>query len=560
MPKFASLSSAGVNNKRMKFFSDWGEGPVFDWYRALHASGADVVDRLQIRVENNGIPHRFVVAFLPEGKYARFDRRPLTREPGPMLVEAFGVAQAREAADDYDELTDAAFKTLEKTTTCEMNLKMPSNTTLLHIISACFSLSRDSHAGCYHLLKYNCYFFSWTVVMIVSRHTHQLLMPSPTRVVQRLTPKVKNLTESLTSKVIERLLDAISWGLTVFREKFGRKLDKGLGKRELFFWKIPIATINWVLRLFFTGIFRSLHGAEKTLRARIEDTIKKHLVPVITSVLNYQSTATEEQIKQRLWVDDFSEDFRDLIHGKILQIFWSTALETLAADYGRTKGEQLITKFKNHPKLSGRLKYHICGKNILQIIQMLNDGLIAAMFASRDKFNELERSQALPSDPKEMLKMVFEEAFKAGNEASALAAQEVIENTRDAINNPLRDDMWKEVWAVWDDIWVQIRTRTHTMIGELVDQILTDMAQIAVLDIMEEIRGGDTTKAAPANGFTSPDAVTPLIEIQKEIHRYIRSAPIIEGSNTADVASLHSAMTRAWIHSRDTYKPLTKVM
>ncbi|KAH7332658.1 hypothetical protein B0J17DRAFT_580052 [Rhizoctonia solani] len=90
----------------MDFPSEWGIGPVFDWYRQRHQVSPQsvAVDRLEIRIDNGKIPHRFIIARFRNTQVVRFDRRPLTPKAGTLSLETIGGLRTSRAADEYEEL------------------------------------------------------------------------------------------------------------------------------------------------------------------------------------------------------------------------------------------------------------------------------------------------------------------------------------------------------------------------------------------------------------------------------------------------------------------------
>ncbi|KAF8671789.1 hypothetical protein RHS04_08125 [Rhizoctonia solani] len=499
---WASIDSLGLKTKRkpMVFNKEWGTGDVFKWYTQLEGEGPEsvLVSRLQIRNTGGKIPHRFVVAFLRGGKVVRFDRRPLTKKPGTLFAETLGAFSSRKAADQYEELEGEKLKEIDNSER-EIDLKMPSSTSLLHIISACFSLSQDPQSVHYELLKYNCYFFSWSIVMIVTRHTHAVPRPEPHGMIERFNSKLDCLVEFVMDRILKALLQFVTETVSTFRAETGRKLDKGLGRRELLVWKLPIWAVNWVLGLALQ--FRFRFGLEETLKRKIKATINTHVRPVLEQVLEMQDTVAEGQIRRRLWINDFSEDFQALVQGSVLKVLWSAVLDTLVEGYNGIDGEQLIEHFKSHPKLRYRLKYRLSGNNVIQFTQIWNDALNAALLAARDRFRELDNMHVIPDIPEQMHEMVFDEVFNAGCSAARSAAEAVVAKTREQINSPTRDQMWQEVWDAWDRVWGLARPKCREVAIGVINEGLKEITEQATLVIMEEYHPHTRKKKIPRKKF-----------------------------------------------------------
>ncbi|KAF8715212.1 hypothetical protein RHS03_00080, partial [Rhizoctonia solani] len=538
--------------KPMLFTERWGEGPVFEWYQELERQGPKSVLVTRLRVLNDGgkVPHRFVVASLQSGEVYRFDRRPLTKKPVTLIAEALGPLSTRKAADQYELIEEEKVEDVIKSSICEIDLKMPENTSLLHIISACFSLSNDIKTVHYELFKYNCYFFSWTVVMIVARHTHELPLPSTVVLAKRFDSKLDYLVGYIMDRILRALLQFVTETVSSFRAETKRKLDIGMGKRELMVWRLPIGAVNWALGLFLR--FRFQLGLEKTFKNKVKEMVKSHVGPMLVQIFESQSNATRDQVKQRLWINDLSEEFRTIVERTVLKVLWSAILDTLAEGYNGINGEQLIAHFKNHPKFRYRLKYRLSGKNVIQFTQIWNDALNAALLAARDRFRVLEN---IPNDPKEMHEMVFNEVFDAGCLAARNAAEAVVNKTRGDINNPMRDQMWEEVWKVWDTVWSSSREKCREVAVNVIEEGIKEITRVAALVIMEEYNSHAQDKEAPKKTTYVENQVTPLDKIQASINYYINSAPILmkRNSSSTDVTGIQAAMTRAWNHSLDTF-------
>ncbi|KAG9091970.1 hypothetical protein FRC07_011749, partial [Ceratobasidium sp. 392] len=203
------------------FPSDWEthEGPTFDWYQRLSCKR---IRRLQIRKDSSGaVPHRFIVAHLADNSIQRFDRRPQSKNAGEIVAASlFGTSTI--AADDEIEMVEAgAWPSLEQQTKCEVDLDLGGDMDILTILSACYGISRDASARDYALLRYNCFFFSWTILAIVARHKVPSSIPNVDQVFNRLEPKLTPLTVTLAGQLSQVIMQAVLDTVTAFRQEVG---------------------------------------------------------------------------------------------------------------------------------------------------------------------------------------------------------------------------------------------------------------------------------------------------------------------------------------------------
>ncbi|KAH7332659.1 hypothetical protein B0J17DRAFT_632290 [Rhizoctonia solani] len=289
--------------------------------------------------------------------------------------------------------------------------------------------------------------------MLVARHTTSLRCP-PTR---------DRLTNYVTAKIVKGLLDLVVQTVTKFRDVTGRKLDKGMGKRELLVWRLPTGAVNWALGIFLR--FRFYLGLEDDLRAKAKAKIEEHVGPMLLDILNS----------------------RNLARGSVSKILWSALLETLVEGYSTITGEQLIDKFKNHPNPLYRLKYRIYGKNVIQFTRIWNDALNAALPTAHNKSKEMDESQTIPSDPTKMHHHIFNEVFKAGCDAARKAAQAVVASTK-SINSEQRNQMWDESWNAWEEVWTSAQDQCRVIAVNLIAEGLDEISRLASLGIMAEIQ------------------------------------------------------------------------
>ncbi|GAB1527670.1 hypothetical protein RhiXN_10118 [Rhizoctonia solani] len=538
----------------MEFTNTWGDGKVFDLYRTLDRS-ATSVSRLEIRIEGSAPPHRFVLAYLTNGPTYRFDRRPETSKPGTLALETFAGLSNRKAADDYSILNLEDVEALKGTTHCELDLSAPPNTDLLHVFSACFSLSQDKKAREYALLKYNCYFFSWTLVMIVARHTLPFVVPSSDEVVERATPNLHSLTDSLTDKIVDILLNLVLNTISEFRARLGRSIIGGLRKRGVIVWSLPVGAVRFVLRRALKYQLDS--GLRSKLKQKTQEQLVSSLKPMLEELLGQRDTAqTIIEVDKRLWIDELVDDFRPLVGQQLTRVLWDVILNIISppANVTSTEINEQTQTSTERPEFSVRIKRGLIGD--FQFVKMWNDALSAALPAAR----EAARGKADPSkfqDSQQLHSEMFNTAFKAASGAALEAAQKVAEDTKEEMNNPKRDDMWKKFWKVWDIVWDSSRSKAEATVVQVVNNAAEDIVKVVAKSLVEVV--GNNNKQHFMALISEHRSQVPearrlsIADFQNNILKSVRTAYI--QTSEPYVASIQAAMGRAWDISKTTYRP-----
>ncbi|KAG8694539.1 hypothetical protein FRC09_009781, partial [Ceratobasidium sp. 395] len=259
----AFISSSGSFKKErctMEFGSKWGEGQIFDWYRALPSK---MIARLEVRITRDAVPHRFVVAYMQDGSVLRFDRRPKNPNLFVIATQTAIEEEATRAADEACVVNRAELLEIELTSHWEIDLHLPENIDVLLILSACFAIAQDKKTRNYALREYNCYFFSWTIVMIVTRHLLPFIVPTPTAVETRWNSRVAEGSVIISDIIVKALLEIVLDTVAAIDAVTGKRLHQGLSKRELAVWGLPMPIFRALLRqclkiLLYCGLKKKL--------------------------------------------------------------------------------------------------------------------------------------------------------------------------------------------------------------------------------------------------------------------------------------------------------------
>lgn len=485
----------------MEFGSEWGKGAIFDWYRNTLTSRT--ITRLEVRITRDAVPHRFVVAYLQDGSVCRFDRRP--RTPNLFTIASHSTIErpieepTSRAADEASIVNRAELFEIELTTHREINLDLPGTADVLLILSACFAIAQDKLARNYALREYNCYFFSWTIVMLVTRHLLPFTIPSPAAVESRFNSRVAEGSSVISDIISKALLDIVLDTVAAFDNATGKGLNQGLSKRELAVWGLPMPIFRTLLRQCLK--IRLHCGLKKKLDERVRYQLETRAAPVLRGVLGASGKAVEEiqdnaqegahngvadAVRNRLWLNELLADLKKPVHEEILQILWDSILDAIAEGYGDVKPEMIHEGLRRLPMMQ-RLKYYIFGKNVIQFSQIWSEVLRAALPAAREAGHGQYR-------PEKSHEEMFDLAFRAGAAKALRAAKKVVEKTGPALANPKRDKMWELVWSVWDDVWEQSRAATQAMVVGVVESTLAEIVGWVAEDVVKELGDNEGQK------------------------------------------------------------------
>ncbi|KAF8715275.1 hypothetical protein RHS03_00065, partial [Rhizoctonia solani] len=532
-------SSTGKTRKPMFSTGEWGEGAVFDWYKSLqNSSQAVLVNKLQVRIDRNQPPHRFVVAYLHGGVVCRFDRRPEEINPGKVLFETISRSRLK-AADEFNHFleNDPEYLLIQRSTTCEIDLDLPPNTDVLLILSACFALSRDTDASDYDLLTYNCYFFSWTITMVVVRFVLPFRIPAANNIFQTSTLAMNNLSDSITNKIIKALLSIVLDVIAAARQTAGKRIQKGMYLCERVIWKLPTSAMCFLYKQALT--LQLYFGLEDTIRSKTHERMVQICHKLLEDVLAQEGTA--QKVEKRLWIHELKNDIRNWFHTQMASTFWDAILDIIATVHGKVDGQQTLANIEADPCRRSRIVVNLIGD--AQWIQLWNEALSAALPAARDAVRE--RGSVLVTESSTQLhNELFDIAFTAGSHAALSAAQNVVERTRPAQNNPKRDQMWETIWSVWDRMWSIANDRTRATVVPIVEQAVEEIVTLVTHEVIANIRGG---QGQPAQSWVKykKEKKTPLTasSFQEHISHSVKSAYPTAGYRT-DL--IYSAMGRAW--------------
>ncbi|KAF9519303.1 hypothetical protein BS47DRAFT_1274339, partial [Hydnum rufescens UP504] len=143
---------------------DWQNNGIMEWHRSNGPRPTKII-MLQLRKERSEpFTHQYIVLILSDDCILRLDRR--GDEDNPMDAMKSDGSESIDTVEDVNSLSE-----LDKTsyTLAEVHCQ-GGDVDLSNIIKICFGIHIDDKARHYTLQRFNCYFFSWTILVATARH------------------------------------------------------------------------------------------------------------------------------------------------------------------------------------------------------------------------------------------------------------------------------------------------------------------------------------------------------------------------------------------------------
>lgn len=148
----------------LNFHSVEGKREVQRWHRMQRSNTR--FTSLEYRKQKEGtFKHEFIVVRLDDS-ICRFDRRAREDVRGHALKDEG--TQAEDSAQIIPSSEQEYGRIMEQSDVL-LRIEIPQGEDLRLILAVCYGIQRHPQAGSYSLLRYNCYFFSWTIVTAVAR-------------------------------------------------------------------------------------------------------------------------------------------------------------------------------------------------------------------------------------------------------------------------------------------------------------------------------------------------------------------------------------------------------
>jgi hypothetical protein len=140
---------------------------VVDWYNNRGSKDSAAIYKIQLRKDyQHPYYHEYIVIFTRGHHTYRVDRRPDADAAFNTIMK-----EGCTAYDTIEEVDSTSWKHLDATSDCVVELHWQGEQTfdLLSVLAICFRIHNDKCSKRYTLQHYNCYFVSWTIILIIVR-------------------------------------------------------------------------------------------------------------------------------------------------------------------------------------------------------------------------------------------------------------------------------------------------------------------------------------------------------------------------------------------------------
>uniref|UniRef100_A0A0W0G7X4 Uncharacterized protein n=1 Tax=Moniliophthora roreri TaxID=221103 RepID=A0A0W0G7X4_MONRR len=484
----------------IEFPRGWGVGPVFDWYRGLSARlGETLLNRLQIRKDTRGVvPHRFIVLYMQDGSVHRFDRRPDMTTDNTTGLDLLLKDRPVPSKDEcIRNLTEDARMEVETETVQEIELKLDGKVDLEVILTACFAISKDPSAHRYTLYAYNCFFFSWTILMVTSRHCLPYEIPSPEVLLQRAqTSHLPQVTNFIIDEAAKLFLDLAGDTVTIFRNKSGQAMYQGFSPFTQVTWALPMNFLRFISQQIFRA---KMHfGLRKQLERQIADVVEKKAVVLCRQALA-QHNKVSLLLDKHLWLCELDKIVGPALRAEAAGILRRAIFDAICSGYEDVDPSMLVQEVMNPS-----LKFALLGKRVTQSYAVWNAALYGGLRAARQavqqeeeeirrekeaEISPLATTSSMESDVLPALnEKIFDLAWKSAGTGALQAAQAVVNDTRTHMKDmESRDRMWNEIWKVWSEAWAEAQEITQKKLVGAVDRMVRKVLEARMNVVIEEL-------------------------------------------------------------------------
>ncbi|KAG8777845.1 hypothetical protein FRC12_000179 [Ceratobasidium sp. 428] len=467
----SSFNSFSKSNKPepkpLKFEGGWNAGPVFEWYNGLTSPQAKSIQLIQIRKDGSGpVPHRFIVLQMCNKDIHRFDRRPdhVNLDRVDLVFN-----QAVTSEDSYTPNIDYAEE--ERISEREIELTLGGQVDLMTVISICYAISLDDFAQKYTFLRHNCFFFSWTILTIVSRHHLPYQVPEPQSVMGRFQSGLDQLTSVIVKEAESLFLDIVIESVVRFRETARTSKPEAMGLMGRFGPLVPSSFFRFLWRRSFK--IRLAFG----LRSQLTRMVKAEMTKVANTV--HEATLSNhvayELLDKHLWIEGTTGAIKEALKTEVSKILWKSVLEAISGGLGDVDPKHLQDQITD-PELNSTW----LGKNVAELSTVWDAALQGGLRAVKQAGQDVD---GLSHDA------AFDKAWTAAQAAALTSAQNAVESTRLVLRKPERDAKWRALWSIWEEGWKQAhedaRPRAVAAVEKIAEAVLTAGAGVVVEEMRE---------------------------------------------------------------------------
>ncbi|CAE6439996.1 unnamed protein product [Rhizoctonia solani] len=357
----------------------------------------------------------------------------------------------------------------------DLKLNVLGEVDIITVISACFAMHTDENTKKYSFLRYNCFFFSWTILMVVSRYDQPYEIPSTKLVIDRFQSTIDHMTTLIVDEAITLFLDLVVDTITIIRDKAADSLNPGMSVGGRLVWAMPIK----VLRFFWRRLFNArLHCG---LRAQLTKMVKKQVIDVASKVheTTLSSRIAKDNLNKHLWIEDIEPEVKKALEEEAMKVLWKAIIEAISSGLATMAPGEIEKQI-----LDPSFKFSLLGKDVRQFCAVSSAALNGGLLAARDVQEGFEGLKHEES---------FNKAWDAASQGALAAAKIVAEHTGQILKNkPERIEMYQQLWRIWDDCWAEARELTRPRSVRTVEVVMETLMASGANAMIQELKSCGT--------------------------------------------------------------------
>ncbi|KAG9080691.1 hypothetical protein FRC06_006255 [Ceratobasidium sp. 370] len=510
---------------QLVFPGGWKTGPIFDQYDDIFP--CKDISRLQLRRDSSGlVHHRFIVLHMKDGALHRFDRRPGV-DTGRMAAGCPVVSLDECVANLHEE----SGRAIENQSLCEIELLLDGANDILAVLSTCYAISQDEKARYYSLFEYNCFFFSWTILMVASRQCLPQSYPLRDSIMQNYA----SAAPKIIARIVKHYIDLGEYMLIHLTLVLRDEVQRTVPPKQLSgWWKTLVLLPPVVVKAVWKAIVGS--SSPLALNQIIWDAIEGSFQPILLEI--WRSGQSQVDLDSTLWLNSLQDTVAPFVNKQIVKRIWDMNKERLDAVCDNIETEPMIEK------LAQRQKPWLCSGDIWEVRAPLIRLMYSAVSSLRDTF----ATQPRPDDID--IAVMFDVLWRTGSATMQSTMAEISNNPPDGTRD---QEKWKQNWDLASRVIMQaadkaqsdIRSRVCTEIDGIIDMATQFSVDIVTQSLREDkthVLNARLLKSETRRGPRYSEVSMTNHDIQDHIQMMMKAGTKDAGAYNA----IHSSMSNVW--------------
>ncbi|ESK93813.1 hypothetical protein Moror_13063 [Moniliophthora roreri MCA 2997] len=485
----------------IEFSGGWGAGPVFNWYNGLSvAQGQTSINRLEVRKDTKTVvPHRFIVLYMGDGSIHRFDRRPNMKGN----LTDLDVLLRNKSVTTRDEcvrnIAGDMRTQMETRSTREIDLVLNGRVDLRVVLSACFAISKDPSAQKYTFYAHNCFFFSWTILMVTARHCLPYEVPSSDLLLHRTQAyHLHQITTFIIDEVVNLFSDLVVEMMAVFQNKSGSTGCEGVSPLIRAAAALPNNVLRRICRHMLKA--RMYRGLRKKWEKTVVAVVRERLAALCRQVVEHHMPVS---LDEHLWLRELHGILGAALRNKGMGVLWRSIFEAVSLGYEDIDAPTLVQEV-----MDPSLKFAFLGRRVMQFCAVWQAALSAGLRAAYRVVHQEEEKIKIVRDGESsrgagktaalaqygdpvlpvLNEKLFDLAWKAAGAEALEAAQTIVQGARTPIKDRgKRDRMWEEIWSIWDEVWTEAQERARKKLVGAMDRMVAKVLDAGANIVITEL-------------------------------------------------------------------------